>query len=530
MESRPAQNFLIIKHCDSVCPEMTFNSNILLKRRHRMWTIMLILVAYADPEWISSPPKEDSQYKYYVGRAERLSSSSEAIAIASKDAARQAIRDNFGFSYQFSSQSLEDTLSSHQSTTDKEYVPRAHLNNFEMKDQFLKERQNMHSAYVLYRYSKDAIEKEKLRLQTTLTPPPTEIFSASGEDSTYLAGIDVETNTPGAKVIIDGEVYGRTPLKLRGLLQPGRHTLTIDHPTRETLTEDIQLSPGQNLLIQRKLNVAYGKIRFQKNPRGAIVKINGKTFGETPLALTIAAGYEYDIEISHPDYFPQVIREFSIKKNETLDVNYNLVERNPDPEEFEPEENSLKLNSLTDSLPDFFIIPRAIAHMDIPMDTESTRTLMGVLWGGDIGFWDYGGVSYYTGHVTKTSLLESESDTYSYDPQIDPIMYEPDRAKVSIFSAYITLSADNSAAFFLCYDKFTGIATMTPNDPNVSFWQENAQQFSGQGISLKIVSRGSVKSWSATMGFAGYESNLDSIKRSSFYLNVGFGLDLLQWK
>lgn len=496
-----------------------------------MWTLILILSVHADPEWISSPPKEDAHYKYYVGRAERLASSSDAMATASKDAARQAIRDNFGFSYQFSSQTLEDTLSSHHSTADKEYVPRAHLNNFEMQDQFLKERQNMHSAYVLYRYSKAAIEKEKLRLQSTQPSQPTDIFSASGEDSAYMAGIDVETNITGAKVLIDGEVYGRTPLKLRGLLQPGRHNLTIDHPTRETLTEEIQLSPGQNLLVHRKLDVAWGKIRFNKQPRGALVKINGKPYGETPLGISMPAGYEYDIEISHPDYFSQVIREFSVKKNEALDVNYNLVERNPQPDEEDvPEESSFTLSKLTDNTPEFFIIPRAMVHLDIPMNTESTRTLMGVLWGGDIGFWEYGGVSFYTGKVTKTSVFESESDTYSYDPQLDSIGYEPDRAKVSIFSAYITLSTDESVAYFLCYDKFSGLAIMSPNDPNASFWYPSTQAFSGQGISLKIVSRGSVKSWSATMGFAGYESNLDSVKRSSFYLNIGFGLDLFQWK
>ena len=99
-----------------------------------MWTLLWILAAHAEPNWVSSPPKEDNDYKYYVGRAEKISTTSEALALANKDAARQAVRNNFGFSYQFSSRSIEDSRNSDFSTYDREYVQRANLQEFEFQD------------------------------------------------------------------------------------------------------------------------------------------------------------------------------------------------------------------------------------------------------------------------------------------------------------------------------------------------------------------------------------------------------------
>jgi hypothetical protein len=501
-----------------------------------MWTLLWILSAHAEPEWISAPPKEDSTYKYYVGRAENIPTASEALALANKDAARQAVRNNFGFSYEFSSRSIEDSRTSDVSTYDREYVQRVNLQGFEFQDQHLEQQSRATSAYVLYRYKKDAIQKEQQRLNNAEATLPQDMVSTTGEDSLYLGGLNVETNPPGAKVMVDDEVYGKTPLKIRGQLQPGEHTITLDHPQRKTYQADIYISPGQNGLVQKNLEAAYGKLRFLNPPSGAQIKINNKFIGTTPLSANILAGTPLTIEIAHPQYYTAKIQNYVVQKDVDQTIDYTLTPLTPQQttqtEDDEFKTNDFELPTLPKiSLDGFFLIPRVLYHLDTPTNESSYRALSGALFGGDLGLWEYGGVSLYTGSLTKSSL--SDDDTTFYDPTYSPLVLDFEAAKVTMFSAYVTLYTDSTVAYFLCYDRFqmeaeysytvvdlSGDATAPiPSDP--LFAPQTAQ-----GVSLRIVSRGTTKSWSLTLGFAGYDQNIYGVERGSVYMNLGFGLDV----
>ena len=507
-----------------------------------MWTLLWILSAHAEPEWISAPPKEDSTYKYYVGRAENIPTASEALALANKDAARQAVRNNFGFSYEFSSRSIEDSRTSDVSTYDREYVQRVNLQGFEFQDQHIEQQSLATSAYVLYRYKKDAIQKEQLRLNETpsdvTTTLPQDMVSTTGEDSLYLGGLDVETNPPGAKVIVDGEVYGKTPLKIRGQLEPGEHTITLDHPQRKTYQATIYISPGQNGLLQKNLEYTYGKLRFLNPPSGAQIKINNKFIGTTPFSANILAGTPLTIEISHPQYYTAKIQNFVLHKDEDQTIDYTLTPINPPQASTRSQATGTTTDTLEPddfelptlpkiSLDGFFLIPRVLFHIDSPMNEESYRALSGALFGGDLGLWEYGGISLYTGSLTKSSL--TEDDTTYYDPDYSPLVLDFEAAKVTMFSAYITLYTDSSVAYFLCYDRFQMEAeySYTTEDATAPITSDPlfAQQ-TAQGVSLRIVSRGSTKSWSLTLGFAGYDQNIYGVERGSVYMNLGFGLDV----
>ncbi|MGH9337606.1 MAG: PEGA domain-containing protein, partial [Vicinamibacteria bacterium] len=59
-----------------------------------------------------------------------------------------------------------------------------------------------------------------------------------------LASLRVETNVPGARVLLDGEERGTTPLELSNL-SPGRHQLEVSADGYETRTETVELESGK---------------------------------------------------------------------------------------------------------------------------------------------------------------------------------------------------------------------------------------------------------------------------------------------
>src|SRR4051812_25982174 len=56
----------------------------------------------ATPSWVSNPPHEDAEYKYYIGRSADASNEAAGVADARRDGVSQAIRENFGFTGQIS--------------------------------------------------------------------------------------------------------------------------------------------------------------------------------------------------------------------------------------------------------------------------------------------------------------------------------------------------------------------------------------------------------------------------------------------
>ena len=123
----------------------------------------------------------------------------------------------------------------------------------------------------------------------------------------------VETAPPGAAVLVGGVGVGETPLE-RYDLRAGIFTLTLDHPTHETvLLEDETLVDNKVLRIERTLAPATGSVTVITRPSSGWVEQGGQRLAETtpvtleglpsgPAVLTVgAAGHRpVAVEVAVP--------------------------------------------------------------------------------------------------------------------------------------------------------------------------------------------------------------------------------------
>ena len=105
----------------------------------------------------------------------------------------------------------------------------------------------------------------------------------------------------GAVILIDGQERGHTPLT--GLeVRPGRHRITIRAENYQILQSDIEVEGcGKAQQFDLSLIPAWAEISLRTEPRGAAVRVDGKSAGITPLTLKLPAG-NHDLEVQASRY------------------------------------------------------------------------------------------------------------------------------------------------------------------------------------------------------------------------------------
>jgi formylglycine-generating enzyme required for sulfatase activity len=105
----------------------------------------------------------------------------------------------------------------------------------------------------------------------------------------------------GAKVMIDGQGHGATPLAAVKL-RPGKHSITVMADRYLNYQSDVRIDGGgaeQELTV--KLTPAWALVKIGSIPAGAEVLIDGRTVGKTPLTTEVLQG-AHDLQISLPGY------------------------------------------------------------------------------------------------------------------------------------------------------------------------------------------------------------------------------------
>jgi len=101
-----------------------------------------------------------------------------------------------------------------------------------------------------------------------LAPPSAPYEQTVTLESTTEAELVVRVLPAGAEVFLDGHQLGVAPLAPQRVA-PGAHTLRLAHPECFPLSEDISLSPGESLVVERKLEnkmVVYYQELMRKEP------------------------------------------------------------------------------------------------------------------------------------------------------------------------------------------------------------------------------------------------------------------------
>jgi len=266
---------------------------------------------YQKPSWLERLPKEDGPYSYYIGRSSESLTEAEAFTYATINAREQAIAQNFGVYTQIRSENYQ-SMKDVQSTQNSEAISQqVRLEEFEQVDFFKNQNGDKINVWVLFKYKKSAINMEKQRLASLKNDPEDSyrfIISGNSEGARINGTLEVVSYPSGAPVRIDGiskigDLELRTPLRLMGLFQAGKHTIEIDDPKFEIIQKEVVLYPGTTSKISESLNRAYGEISLIAEIEGATVFLGTKAIGTTPLnkSIQIMAESTASIEIRHPE-------------------------------------------------------------------------------------------------------------------------------------------------------------------------------------------------------------------------------------
>ena len=277
------------------------------------------------PAWLKAPPKEDSLYRYYVGRSNPAPSQAEAFKQAYQDAIESAIKENFGYSLEINKSSYQSAEKANLSEKVREQFRQVEVHGFELQDQYFAEgRDATMEAFTLFRYSKLEIRRERNRLDALKEGEPVRSFSElKGRSQGIGATLTVVTKPSNASIYIDGEAYGKSDAKIRNL-SAGLHKLKLDHDNYEPVEEEVNLTPGAELRVEEHLQLSKGQVKITSSLPSALITLNGKIVGTTPTEfLSVNAGEEFVIRAEHPEA-ELMLQKIEVSRNEKREVSLQL--------------------------------------------------------------------------------------------------------------------------------------------------------------------------------------------------------------
>ncbi|PNU20841.1 hypothetical protein C2E25_05505 [Geothermobacter hydrogeniphilus] len=115
--------------------------------------------------------------------------------------------------------------------------------------------------------------------------------------------VRIVSHPPGVTVRVDGTLVGTTPLA--GIeIPPGEHLLRFEHPRYRSREEKLLVAGGgerQGLRVD--LQPAWARVHLRTEPSGAMVRVDGRPRGRTPLELELIEG-QRKLEFAEEQFIP----------------------------------------------------------------------------------------------------------------------------------------------------------------------------------------------------------------------------------
>lgn len=139
------------------------------------------------------------------------------------------------------------------------------------------------------------------------------------------AKLNVVSSPEGAKVFVDGDYQGKTPVTI-STLAGGAHKIRIELAGHSPVTRDVTLENGTSKTEEFKLESMLGRLEIVTIPAGAKVSVDGKAVGTTRslgggsrsqiLAVENVAAGERSVLVHH-DGFQDTSRKILVKAKDT---------------------------------------------------------------------------------------------------------------------------------------------------------------------------------------------------------------------
>jgi formylglycine-generating enzyme required for sulfatase activity len=134
------------------------------------------------------------------------------------------------------------------------------------------------------------------------------------------AEVTVSSEPAGAKLFVDGEERGATPLTTQILA--GNHPVELRMDGFKSWTTDVQVKANEPMnLGPVRLGLPDGKLALRSEPSGASVSVGGVYRGQTPVSLELRPDIAHNVVLTMPGYEAST-REVSLTagENRTLSV------------------------------------------------------------------------------------------------------------------------------------------------------------------------------------------------------------------
>ena len=159
---------------------------------------------------------------------------------------------------------------------------------------------------------------EERNLEIALTPNP--------------AKLKVVSNPEGARVFVDGDYQGKTPVEVPSL-KPGRHELKLELAGHSVVSKTFLAGNGEEVTESIDLVNIMGRMQVLTIPGGVRISVDGRTVGTTKirpgsersdvlLLNNIPAG-EHNI-VAHLDGYRDVSRKVTVKSKQSSEVNIRM--------------------------------------------------------------------------------------------------------------------------------------------------------------------------------------------------------------
>jgi hypothetical protein len=154
--------------------------------------------------------------------------------------------------------------------------------------------------------------------------------------------IDVRSNTPGARVLVDDVEVARLPLEAPLAVAPGTYRVTLRAPGYMAHSEEVEVRAGREVTVAAELFAFAGVVFVTSNVEGAVVRVNDRPFGETPILERELIAGEHDLLVESPGYL-STRQSLRILAGERYDLRIDLV---PDPAFAPPDRPSASMDGL----------------------------------------------------------------------------------------------------------------------------------------------------------------------------------------
>ncbi|MCK9464199.1 MAG: PEGA domain-containing protein [Proteobacteria bacterium] len=182
----------------------------------------------------------------------------------------------------------------------------------------------------LFRYV-DSIASFKQYLGTmgaSITPEMKQTVDQALSDMRKMVGtVAIEGAPDGAEVFVDERSVGITPFKERLIVDPGSHSIRVEHDGFKPLRTDVTVPQGVSLDVSAKLQPVAAWIKVGCEAKDAVVHLDGKVVGGCPYEGEVQPG-EHEVKVREPGK-PEFVQKVDVTSGGTATVAVTLQPSEP---------------------------------------------------------------------------------------------------------------------------------------------------------------------------------------------------------